>query len=197
LHADQLFTEIGTANTVRGRRLPGAPARSYGERMPRAVAPGQSRPGALRGIADAYREDMGARERSILMSWVGFTGAFIAVRAITHAIAAGKGPFKNLSVGGEHLHHYLWGIALVAGIGGMGVAGEERRRRHPVSALTYGSGLALIVDEFALLLDLEDVYWAKQGRISVDLGIATMALGGTAFAATPLWRRMLQAPADR
>jgi hypothetical protein len=100
-------------------------------------------------------------------------------------------------VSAEHLHHYIWGIGLLAGVGALGVAGEERRRAHPAVAISYGVGLALIVDEFALLLDLQDVYWSKQGRVSVDLGIATMALGGTAFAATPLWRRLLGgAPGD-
>jgi len=57
-------------------------------------------------------------------------------------------------------------------------------------ALSYGAGLALIVDEFALLLDLKDVYWAKQGRISVDLGIGASALAGTYFAALPLVRAL-------
>ncbi len=139
---------------------------------------------------------MGTRERSILVAWVGFSGSFAAARGIAHAIRADKGPFKNLSVGGEHLHHYMWGIALLAGVGGLDVAGKGKRQQHPVVALAYGIGLALIVDEFALLLDLKDVYWAKQGRVSVDLGVATVALGGTAFAATPLWRRLLHAPAD-
>jgi hypothetical protein len=57
--------------------------------------------------------------------------------------------------------------------------------------VSYGAGLALIVDEFALLLDLKDVYWVKQGRVSVDLGVGTTALGGTALAATPILRRLL------
>jgi hypothetical protein len=56
--------------------------------------------------------------------------------------------------------------------------------------LTYGAGLALIVDEFARLLDLQDVYWAKQGRISVDLGIGGSSLAGTYFAALPLIRAL-------
>lgn len=90
----------------------------------------------------------------------------------------------------------MWGIGLVAGVGALEVAGKEQRQQNPMAALAYGIGLALIIDEFALLLDLKDVYWAKQGRVSVDLGIATVALGGTAFAATPLWRRLLHAPAD-
>ena len=85
----------------------------------------------------------------------------------------------------------MWGIGMVTAVGGVGVIGEERRRRHPALALTYGAGLALIIDEFALLLDLQDVYWAKQGRISVDLGIGAVAFGGTVFAATPIVRRLL------
>lgn len=166
--------------------------------MPSADSPSpEAHSTALRRISAAYREDMGPRERSILLSWSGFTCAFGAVRAITHAIHASRGPFRNVSIDGEHVHHYLWGIALLAGVGGVGVAGGEQRRRHPVVALAYGVGLALIVDEFALLLDLKDVYWAEQGRVSVDFGVGTVALGGTAFAATPLWRRLLRGPDDR
>jgi hypothetical protein len=54
-------------------------------------------------------------------------------------------------------------------VGAVAVRGDERHRRHPAVAVSYGSGLALIVDEFALLLDLKDVYWARQGRISIDI----------------------------
>jgi hypothetical protein len=110
------------------------------------------------------------------------------VRGITYSIRAGIGPFGNLSLGGEHLHHYMWGIGMLTGVGGVAVGGEERHRRHPVVGLTYGAGLALIVDEFALLLDLKDVYWAKQGRISVDLGVGGIALAGSYFAALPVLR---------
>jgi hypothetical protein len=71
------------------------------------------------------------------------------------------------------------------------VAGDDRDRRHPLVGLTYGAGLALIVDEFALLLDLKDVYWAKQGRVSVDLGVGTVAVGGTLLRAAPVIARSL------
>jgi hypothetical protein len=57
-------------------------------------------------------------------------------------------------------------------------------------AVCYGAGLALIVDEFALLLDLRDVYWARQGRISIDLGVGGIALAGSYFAALPVLRRL-------
>ena len=98
------------------------------------------------------REDLDQGQRAALASWLSFTTTFAAVRGITYSIRAGRGPFTNVSAGGEHLHHYLWGIGMLAGVGAAAVHGEERLRSHPAVALTYGSGLALIVDEFALLL---------------------------------------------
>jgi hypothetical protein len=141
-------------------------------------------------VRRAFREDLDAGQRSALLSWLAFTTTFGAVRGITYSIKNGKGPFGNLSVGGEHLHHYMWGIGLVSGVGGVAVHGDEAHRRHPLVALSYGAGLALIVDEFALLLDLKDVYWAKQGRISVDLGVGGSSLAGSYFAALPLVRAL-------
>jgi hypothetical protein len=136
------------------------------------------------------RDDLDQAQRSALGSWVSFTLTFAAVRGITYSIRAGKGPFRNVSAGGEHLHHYLWGIGMLAGVGAVAVHGEERHRRHPAVAMSYGSGLALIIDEFALLLDLEDVYWARQGRVSVDVGIGAIAAAGSYFAAVPVLRAM-------
>ena len=145
-------------------------------------------------VRRVYREDLDPRQRAALLSWLAFTVTFGTVRGITYSIKEGKGPFGNLSVGGEHLHHYMWGIGLLAGVGGVAVHGEDKQRRHPVVAISYGVGLALIVDEFALLLDLKDVYWARQGRISVDLGIGASALAGTYFAAQPLLRALRRRP---
>ncbi|HEY6495734.1 MAG TPA: hypothetical protein VIZ43_20835 [Trebonia sp.] len=144
----------------------------------------------LADIRDAFGSELDAGQQSALMSWLAFSGTFGGVRGVTHAIRAGKGPFKNMSVGGEHLHHYMWGIGLLAGVGAIAVKGDETLRRHPVTALAYGAGLALIVDEFALLLDLRDVYWAKQGRVSVDVGIGGSSLAGSYFAALPVIREV-------
>ena len=141
-------------------------------------------------VRRAFREELDGRQRAALLSWLAFTVTFGAVRGITYSIKEGNGPFRNLSVGGEHLHHYMWGIGLLSGVGGIAVHGEDKQRRHPAVAIAYGTGLALIVDEFALLLDLRDVYWAKQGRISVDLGVIGSALAGTYFAAQPLLRAL-------
>lgn len=136
------------------------------------------------------RDDLDQGQRAALASWLSFAITFAAVRGITYSIRAGRGPFRNVSAGGEHLHHYLWGIAMLAGVGGVAVHGEEQYRDHPVVAMSYGTGLALIVDEFALLLDLKDVYWARQGRVSVDIGIGGIAVAGSYFAALPLMRAL-------
>jgi hypothetical protein len=141
-------------------------------------------------LSRVLREDLDQCERSTLASWLAFTTTFGAVRGITYSIRAGRGPFRNLSVGGEHLHHYMWGIGLLAGVGAVAVRGSEKQRRHPAVAISYGTGLALIVDEFALLLDLKDVYWAKQGRVSVDLGVGGIAAVGSCFAALPVVRAL-------
>jgi hypothetical protein len=143
-------------------------------------------------IRDAFGSELDAGQQSALIGWLAFTGTFGGVRGITHAIRAGKGPFKNLSVGGEHLHHYMWGIGMLTGVGAVAVRGDEKLRRHPLTALAYGAGLALIVDEFALLLDLRDVYWAKEGRISVDVGIGGSSLVASYFAGLPVIREVLR-----
>ena len=146
-------------------------------------------------VRRAYREELGPGQRSALLSWLAFTGTFAGLRALTYSIRAGKGPFGNVSVGGEHLHHYMWGIGLLSGVGAVAVRGDEEHRRHPAVAVSYGTGLALIVDEFALLLDLRDVYWARQGRISIDIGVGGIALTGCYFAALPVLRRLRRGPA--
>lgn len=146
--------------------------------------------GVLSRLRRAVRDDLDTGERAALASWLSFTATFAAVRGITYSIRAGRRPFHNVSAGGEHLHHYLWGICMLAGVGAVAVHGEDGHRQHPVVATAYGSGLALIVDEFALLLDLKDVYWARQGRLSVDVGIGAIAATGSYFALLPVGRAL-------
>lgn len=149
----------------------------------------------LRGIA---RQHIGPVEQSLLIAWAGFATTFAVTRAVTHWIRAGHGPAGGgMSAGGRHLHHYNLGILLLGAVGVVALRGEERHRRHPLTATAYGSGAALIVDEFALLIDLQDVYWAKEGRTSVDAGVGLIAVGGVYLAALPFWHsaaRQLLAP---
>ena len=127
-------------------------------------------------------------ERSTLVAWASFTATFAGVRVLTHWIHDGHGPAGGgMSLGGHHFHHYNIGIAGLAGIGAMSLRGRERHRRHPLTAAAYGSAVALIVDELALLIDLEDVYWSRQGRTSVDAAVTLTAAGATFAVGLPFW----------
>ena len=132
-------------------------------RTPRLVPAGEVR--AL------YHKHFDRRKERQLVSSSSFFVTFAAVRAITHAIRAERGPFKNITPGGRHIHHMTFGILALLAVGYLWlleVAINERRLSSRVSAAVFGSGAALTLDEFALWLNLEDVYWAKQGRESID-----------------------------
>src|SRR6476660_4307219 len=127
-------------------------------------------------------------QQAVVLAWSSFTATFVGVRALTHWTRDGHGPSGGgMSVGGRHFHHYNIGIALLAAVGAVGLRGAEKHRRHPTTALAYGSALALVVDELALLLDLKDVYWAREGRKSVDAAITLVAAGATFAAGLPFW----------
>jgi hypothetical protein len=70
------------------------------------------------------------------------TQTFAGLRVLTGSIRAGKGPFGDISVGGEHLHHYLWGMGCWRASARSLSRGDERHRRHPAVAVSYGAGLA-------------------------------------------------------
>ncbi|GHK02046.1 hypothetical protein ACWEWI_15470 [Streptomyces sp. NPDC003753] len=158
-----------------------------------SVAERHSRPQGpllVRRWRQAAERHLTPLQRSLLVTWISFGVTFGTVRIITHGIRGGWLPWGNISAGGEHLHHYNFGIATLAGVGLIAVRGDERAIGHPVVAVAYGCGNALILDEFALLLDLQDVYWAKQGRISVDASIGFLSALGTYLTAKPFWHEV-------
>jgi hypothetical protein len=83
----------------------------------------------------------------------------------------------NVSVGGTHVHHLVWGIlvVLIAGYSGIAFAPDSPWRE--VLAILFGIGAGLTLDEFALWLHLRDVYWEQEGRRSIDAVIVAGALG--------------------
>jgi hypothetical protein len=117
---------------------------------------------------------------------VSFLVTFALVRIITHAIRADRGPFRNVSVKGKHLHHLVPGIILVL-ISGYLAAALHLRITRTLDAVVFGIGAALTLDEFALWLNLEDVYWAKQGRDSVDAVIITAILLSLVVLGSSFW----------
>src|ERR1700722_7588255 len=127
-------------------------------------------------------------EQATVLAWTSFTVTFIGLRGLTHWIHAGHGPADGgVTLSGKHFHHYNIGIALLATVAAVGLRGTENQRRHPAAAVAFGAANAMIVDELALLLDLEDVYWEAEGRESVDAAIGIIAAGGTIVAGMPFW----------
>ena len=139
-------------------------------------------------LKDEWGRRLQPSEQSVVIAWSSFTATFAGVRILTHWIHDGHGPSGGgMSFGGHHFHHYNIGIAGLAATGAVGLRGQERHRRHPFTAVAYGSAVALVVDELALLIDLKDVYWARQGRTSVDAAIILTAAGATLAAGLPFW----------
>jgi hypothetical protein len=144
---------------------------------------------ALGRVYHEHFDDHPRRERLFLAS-LGFFGGFGVARAITHAILHRVGPFRNLSVGGRHLHHLVFGIGGLLGVGYawlilVGVSSKSSPASR-ATAVGYGVASALTLDEFALWLDLQDVYWAKQGKQSIDAvavfgGLLSIGVWGAPF----------------
>ncbi|HSZ04696.1 MAG TPA: hypothetical protein VK778_05780 [Solirubrobacteraceae bacterium] len=110
------------------------------------------------------------KERQMLSS-ASFFVTFATVRGITHAIRAERGPFRNITPGGRHIHHMTFGIVGLLTVGYLWlleIGTNEQRHASALTSLAYGSGAALTLDEFALWLNLADDYWNKQGRESID-----------------------------
>jgi len=110
------------------------------------------------------------RERLFLAS-VSFLITFGVIRAITAMIRADIGPLHNVTTsGGLHIHHLVWGILLLLLVGYVWLLeiGVGSSWIASLTAILFGIGAALTLDEFALFLNLRDVYWERQGRESVD-----------------------------
>ena len=135
------------------------------------------------------------RERSFLAS-LGFFVTALVVRTVTIAIHYDIPPFHDVYMHGRHIHHMVWGILLLLGVGyswlvgiGTGVPADAAGR---LTSMLYGIASALILDEFALWLNLRDVYWQREGRESVEaMGVFASLLAMTLFGA-PLFRGLVR-----
>jgi hypothetical protein len=129
------------------------------------------------------------RERLFLAS-LGFLTTFAIVRGITHLIRAGVGPIHNVSAGGLHIHHLVWGILLLMAVGYLWLieAGVGSSWVASLTAIAYGVGAALTLDEFALWLNLQDVYWQGAGRESIDAVVIFGALLSAGIWGAPFLR---------
>jgi hypothetical protein len=117
-------------------------------------------------------------ERPILCLLAGFLIAFLLTRGVTCLIRAQRGPFADLSLGNLHLHHMVWGAGLVLASGVTEFAFAPGEPWNAAPALAFGIGAALMLDEFALMIYLRDVYWTAEGRRSIDAVITMLVIVG-------------------
>jgi hypothetical protein len=124
-----------------------------------------------------------------LLMFGAFLLTFVSTRVITRLIRAGRGPFRNNVSGGVHIHHAVPGIILTLIGAYLSVAVNGASPLSEISGVLIGVGSSLILDEFALILHLEDVYWSPQGQLSVQLvalavsGMGLVLLGMDPFSA--------------
>ena len=117
------------------------------------------------------------RENALFNMLASFTVSFGVTRGITWTIRekGGFGPIKDVVVGDRHIHHFLPGgiLALAAGGVAIGTKGEQMDK---YLAFPFGVGVALVLDESALLLELDDVYWTEEGVLSIQIAFSAIAL---------------------
>jgi hypothetical protein len=117
------------------------------------------------------------RENSLFNMLASFTVAFGTTRAITWTIRekGGIGPIKDVVVGDRHIHHFLPGGIISLAAGGVAI-GTKSSDLDKYLAFPFGVGVALVLDESALLLELDDVYWTEEGVLSVQIAFAAIAM---------------------
>lgn len=131
--------------------------------------------------------------RRLFLSSISFFLTFLVVRLLVISIRHHFGPFHWVYFHGRHIHHLVWGILLLLLVG-YGYSAEIGHKDTPWSiflsrlfAILYGVGAALTLDEFALWLNLKDVYWARQGRESIDAVVLFGAFLAIVTWGAPLW----------
>jgi len=129
-------------------------------------------------------------EAALFNLLLSFLLTFGAVRTSTFVIRRRGtfGPFRNLRAAGRHIHHFVPGIAIAFLAGAAGLLTRDEGL-EPWLAIPFGAGMALTLDESALLLELEDVYWTEEGVLSLYLSSAAAALLGLIAASRRLLRR--------
>jgi hypothetical protein len=128
-------------------------------------------------VARAGYLEGSSRENAMFNLLSSFVGSFLAARGVTALLRhrSRVGPFRNVRVGRRHIHHFVPGI-VVAFVSGAAAIVSRDEDLEPLLAVPFGIGMGLTLDESALLLELEDVYWSREGLLSVQITLAVTAL---------------------
>jgi hypothetical protein len=129
------------------------------------------------------------RSETILFNLLaGFLGSFAMVRLSTWGIRNDLRPFREVRVGDHHIHHFVPGIVLAFAAGTAALLTDDDALEETL-ALPMGVGMGLTFDEAALLLDLRDVYWTREGLLSVQLSLGATAILSIAILTSRILRR--------
>jgi hypothetical protein len=141
-------------------------------------------------VARAGYEQGSTRENAMFNLLSSFVITFLAARGISTLLRGRPtvGPFRNLRVGRRHIHHFVPGIVLAFSAGAAAILTRDKDL-EPKLAVPFGVGLGLTLDESALLLELDDVYWSREGLLSVQITMAVAALLASVALALRFLRR--------
>jgi hypothetical protein len=128
-------------------------------------------------VARAGYEQGSTRENSMFNLLSSFVATFLAARGISYLLRGRPtvGPFRNLRVGRRHIHHFVPGIVMAFSAGAGAILTTDETL-EPKLAVPFGVGMGLTLDESALLLELDDVYWSHEGLLSVQITMAVASL---------------------
>ena len=198
LHVDRRTAALGAAALVSTGALTAA---EFGRVWRRGSAPLPTQTSDVIGAAEeavaetvevaltGYRSGS-TRENALFNLLASFSLTFALARLSTYVIRRrGRlGPFRNVRLNGRHIHHFVPGIALAFLSGGVSVV-SRNPALDPWLALPFGVGAALTLDESALLLELDDVYWTERGIVSVQITLGAVALLSSVAVALRFLRR--------
>ena len=129
-----------------------------------------------------HRDVIAAGKLPLMLCFLAFVVTFVLTRTITRMIRDGRGPFRNqVTASGTHIHHSVPGIILLIIGAFTAVGGPDSLGWRSFAAVAVGIGTSLVLDEFALILHLQDVYWSGEGQLSVEAVSLTAACLGLAL----------------
>jgi hypothetical protein len=120
--------------------------------------------------------------------FVALLGTFAFIRTSTWMIRKQVSWWPgNVSVGGTHVHHLVWGICAMMIFGYVGIVVQPASPWHEIVTVLFAIGMGLALDEFALWVELKDVYWEKEGRKSIDAMIVAACITGALVVGFSAW----------
>jgi hypothetical protein len=173
---------VGEGIRLAWRRL----QRDPGPQLPLESA-GRATQDAVAVLVEGY-EATSRTEKVLFNMLTGFVFAFALIRLSTAGIRGGWWPAGNVRLGGRHIHHFIPGILTAFGSGALALLTRSDTLERGL-AIPFGAGIGLTFDEAALLLDLRDVYWTREGILSVQVSLGLAATLGGAILAMRMLRR--------